>query len=359
MPDEAAPAPTGTDDEQSGPVGSARARAVAARAYNAASVWAGTTSGTWVPIGTTTGLNAITWSGASAYNFGGTTTAVYGNHTMTLTGHSVDFGGLAAHMRPPPPRQDRPRYHGNFCGRRDCPCATPDAVCEEFCPTGEDGVLGCARCGWNETAHEVTDPDVIAAYRGREIRSRRNQQDERERAQRDLERERERHAAATAAETRGRDTLRRLLTAEQRDDFDAFERFFVTGSHGGHYRIRPGTNGNVDFYASAGDGTPAARLCAHPELSMPGWRDDANRTLPLADVALAQLLHITTDEPGWLAIANVHRNDGDAFGRHVAAICATDAGTDAAQLAQLVDRGVDVAIAYDDLDAAGAIAPAL
>jgi len=75
--------------------------------------------------------------------------------------------------------------------------------------------------------------------------------------------------------------------------------FEVIGSHGGRYRIRPGTMANVDALDPV-SGAVTGRLCAHPR----AW--DGNGILPDADLALGQLLDLTTDEPGFCRTANVH-----------------------------------------------------
>lgn len=89
-----------------------------------------------------------------------------------------------------------------------------------------------------------------------------------------------------------------LLTEAQVLQYRRDETFEVEGSAGGRYRISPGTNGNVEYLGPDGDVT--ARLCAHPELYGDGGR------LPLADVALAQMLILATDERTFLRTANVH-----------------------------------------------------
>jgi hypothetical protein len=72
--------------------------------------------------------------------------------------------------------------------------------------------------------------------------------------------------------------------------------FEVMGSAGGLYRIRRGTSGNVDWIDH--DGSVGARLCAHPTMA-DGWMPDQG-------VAVAQLLALTTDEAGFVRMANVH-----------------------------------------------------
>lgn len=95
-----------------------------------------------------------------------------------------------------------------------------------------------------------------------------------------------------------------VLSPEQRQSYLANETFRVLGSAGGRYRVWPGRAGNV--YALDTQGREVAKLCAHPQL---GCFDGLGRRLgflPDQDVALAQMLALTSDEPGFLAVANVH-----------------------------------------------------
>jgi len=112
----------------------------------------------------------------------------------------------------------------------------------------------------------------------------------------------ERRQARTAAVDRAAATLLGLLNEAQRASYEADRTFLVVGSEGGLYRIRPGSMGNVDWFdpTEVEPRRPAGQLCAHPVLH------DGEGHLPDPDVALAQLLHLTTDEPGWLRRANVH-----------------------------------------------------
>jgi hypothetical protein len=93
-----------------------------------------------------------------------------------------------------------------------------------------------------------------------------------------------------------------LLSPEQQASYERDQAFVVIGSAGGIYRIRPGSAGNVDWIDPANSGHEVAGvLCAHPQL----WTPDGS--LPDPDVALAQMLALTTDEAGFVATANVHR----------------------------------------------------
>jgi len=113
------------------------------------------------------------------------------------------------------------------------------------------------------------------------------------------ERRRDEYAVATSRATA---LLLSLLSPEQRASYERDRTFMVIGSAGGIYRIRPGAMGNVDWIDPASSGREVAGvLCAHPQL----WTPDG--TLPDPDVALAQMLALTTDEAGFIATANVHR----------------------------------------------------
>lgn len=104
--------------------------------------------------------------------------------------------------------------------------------------------------------------------------------------------------ARTAAVDRATRTLLELLDPTQRAQYEISRTFEVIGSEGGRYRIRPGSMGNVDWLDA---GQAAGVLCAHPVL----WTGEGH--LPDPDVALAQLLALTTDEAEFVRTANVHR----------------------------------------------------
>lgn len=101
-----------------------------------------------------------------------------------------------------------------------------------------------------------------------------------------------------SAAVRASATLTSLLTAEQRRQY-AERRFFdVVGSRGGRYRIRHGCAGNVCRLA---DSRETDSYCAHPPMR------DEHGALPYEDAMIAQLLALTADEDGFLAVANVTR----------------------------------------------------
>jgi hypothetical protein len=108
------------------------------------------------------------------------------------------------------------------------------------------------------------------------------------------QRERARRAERNAATARAEELLLMMLDEVQAAQYRMARTFDLVGSLGGRYRIHPGTMGNVD--ALDADGEWVGALCAHP-----------TGGLPLPDVALAQMLHITTDERDFVATANVHR----------------------------------------------------
>jgi hypothetical protein len=120
--------------------------------------------------------------------------------------------------------------------------------------------------------------------------------EELQRAQEDLERAREesRRLAETAWQN-AEQLLTALLTDEQNATWREHSYFTVRGSSSGRtYRIRRGIAGNVDLMAEYEDAAEVT-YCAHP----PG--------IPAADVCLAQLFLLCTDEDAFLAVANVHQ----------------------------------------------------
>jgi hypothetical protein len=115
-------------------------------------------------------------------------------------------------------------------------------------------------------------------------------------AQAEHERE-ERHQARIKAQSRAAELLLSLLPTDQRERYRLHGEFEIIGSAGNLYRIRRGSSGNIDWIEP--DGAVGGRLCAHPTMR-DGW-------LPDADVALAQFLALTTNEPEFIRLANVHQ----------------------------------------------------
>lgn len=103
-------------------------------------------------------------------------------------------------------------------------------------------------------------------------------------------RDRERRRVTEVAES----LLLSVLDDVQRASYLNTKIFEVIGSHGGRYRIGYGTMGNVTAYDE--DGQRIGDLCCHP----------SGPLLPVPDVMLAQMLHITTDEADFVDTANVH-----------------------------------------------------
>ncbi len=94
---------------------------------------------------------------------------------------------------------------------------------------------------------------------------------------------------------RAEELLTALLSDEQAQTWRAHHWFTVRGSRTGRtYRIRRGIAGNVDLMAEFADAAEIT-YCAHPP------------DVPAADVCLAQLFLLATDEDQFLAVANVHR----------------------------------------------------
>lgn len=111
---------------------------------------------------------------------------------------------------------------------------------------------------------------------------------------------RERAERRTAAVQRATQTLLGILDDTQQAAYQADRTFEVIGSLGGRYRIRPGSTGNVDWI-DPDTSQVGGVLCAHPIL----W--DGHGHLPDPDVALAQMLALSTDEAYFVQAANVHR----------------------------------------------------
>lgn len=107
-----------------------------------------------------------------------------------------------------------------------------------------------------------------------------------------------RRAVRTVAQEKAAALLLAVLPPDEAARYQRERVFEVRGSLGGRYRIRPGNAGNVDALNETGEVT--GRLCAHPRL----W--ESGDQLPDADVALAQLLALTTDEAHFVRTANVH-----------------------------------------------------
>lgn len=145
---------------------------------------------------------------------------------------------------------------------------------------------------WNVTYTEAR-PVVLVAETA-------EQQAERERRRREQDRVREEYREesrklAEAASQNAEQLLTALLSDEQNATWREHRYFTVLGSSSGRtYRIRWGIAGNVDLMAEYEDAAEVT-YCAHP----PG--------IPAADVCLAQLFLLCTDEDAFLAVANVHR----------------------------------------------------
>jgi hypothetical protein len=121
-----------------------------------------------------------------------------------------------------------------------------------------------------------------------------------ERARQRRQRQEERQRARAAVNDRALALLMSVLDEVQAEAYRRDQTFEVVGSHGGLYRIRPGIMANVDALNPT-TREFIGRLCAHPR------EYDANGDLPEADLALGQLLDLTSDEPGFVRDANVHR----------------------------------------------------
>lgn len=147
-------------------------------------------------------------------------------------------------------------------------------------------------------------PSTITSYdfraQGTRIDPTRELTPEEEAARREREAERDRQMEERLrirdeASGRARELLLALLDDTQRASYEETSSFEIVGSAGNRYRINRGANGNVLWLD---DDEVRGRLCAHP--------DFVDGYLPDADVALAQMLALTTDEAAWLQRANVH-----------------------------------------------------
>jgi len=101
-----------------------------------------------------------------------------------------------------------------------------------------------------------------------------------------------------SAEERARELLFRFLNDAQRAQYEDDGTFDFVGNLGTHYRIGPGTNGNVTWYS---DNQRRGQLCAHPRM-----RDPDGNLIPEPDLHLGQLFALTVDEAKWLGHANLH-----------------------------------------------------
>lgn len=113
----------------------------------------------------------------------------------------------------------------------------------------------------------------------------------------------ERREREHQAQLRAEELLMSYLTAEQQAQYTSQETFDVEGSAGGLYRIHPGNVGNVRLLR---EGREVVALCAHPELDVHDEHGRHLGFLPNADVALAQMLALTTNEGAFCRVANIH-----------------------------------------------------
>jgi hypothetical protein len=88
--------------------------------------------------------------------------------------------------------------------------------------------------------------------------------------------------------------LKTWLTEEQRSDLRRLGWFYVTGSAGGRYRLRPHCAHVEKVEKHGKHWFGKVRYCFH----------DVEEILPPADVTLAHMLHLVTDEDDFLARAN-------------------------------------------------------
>jgi hypothetical protein len=110
--------------------------------------------------------------------------------------------------------------------------------------------------------------------------------------------EADRSHRSRACDKKARALFRSWLTPAQRRELDVHGRVRITGTAGGRYDISP-------YWVARG----TRKLERHGKnwyaVSSYCWHDAAGE-LPKADVCLAHLLCLTTDELGFLAVANEH-----------------------------------------------------
>jgi hypothetical protein len=155
--------------------------------------------------------------------------------------------------------------------------------------------------GYAWPAYREPEPaDAEEARQWREEREARLDREnaERERWQVEARERRERESLERVrADARAEELLLTLLTPAQRERYEASDEFEMIGSLGTIYQIGKGSNGNITWVDA--EGGFGGRLCAHPSMHNTG-------RLPDADVAVAQLLALTTDEGAFLRKVNVH-----------------------------------------------------
>lgn len=150
--------------------------------------------------------------------------------------------------------------------------------------------INCAPYNVANTINYVQVPQVDENERQRRMEALTAARQQATAAQRERSRER--------AEAIGRATslLMAVLDEYQRESYRRTGAFDVIGSRGTLYRIHTGSVGNVEWISPDGEG---GRLCAHPSMN--------EHWLPDQDVAVAQMLALTTDEAAFVRLANVHR----------------------------------------------------
>jgi hypothetical protein len=92
--------------------------------------------------------------------------------------------------------------------------------------------------------------------------------------------------------------LRSWLSAAQREQLRRNRSFVARGSRGGRYRIVPGTGVTQRIERHGKRDYARSSYCLHPD----EW-------IPPADIAIAHLLLLRTDEAAFLRRANEHRTE--------------------------------------------------
>lgn len=156
---------------------------------------------------------------------------------------------------------------------------------------------------WNATAGAVTAPAVrafqaaaVPLVRTEEEWAVIREEQERLRAERDL--------LQGAARAEARKLLAIVLSPEQLAAYDRDKEFTVVGSHGGIFKLKHGTSGNVKQIV---DGQEVSVLCVHPKLLDHRTDEEGPGYLPTEDSLIGQVLAIMHDEHTFVQTAFVHR----------------------------------------------------
>lgn len=156
------------------------------------------------------------------------------------------------------------------------------------------------QAAWPQVRRQAETEEERIAREEREVKAA-AEREKRLAAQRKKDAERRR--LQEEGKERARRLLASMLSPEQREEFEAENRFHlkvIDGQSGEErvYRIDQGYQGNVKLLGP--DGRPVRSYCIHAKTT-----DDEGRRLPNEDHMLAQKLLLQTDEESFLRIANM------------------------------------------------------